>query len=112
MEPLNALTPNTAAFFDSLGFADLDQKATTNPTAFPPSAFFPVPGRDTPEESSPSSAGGKQKDRSYSLSDSDQELNTAAPTTHKRKAQGRPSTDAAIDDTNDGGAYIMSTLCL
>ncbi|KAL1413504.1 DNA-binding transcription factor yap1 [Vanrija albida] len=106
METLNPLTPNTAAFLDSLAFGDIDTK-TPNPTAFPPSAFFPVPGRDTPEESSPDSildaADGKQgRNQSFNLSDdSETEMTTGAAAQNKRKAQASKQNAEDNDDEDE-----------
>lgn len=106
MEDLNPLTPNTAAFLDSITFEQVDQK-NPNPS-FPVSAFFPMPGRDTPEESSPSSAGGKANgdvSRSYSISDdSENELNSVndAVQQNKRKAANEGVEDHDDMEDDDG----------
>ncbi|TXT15715.1 hypothetical protein VHUM_00218 [Vanrija humicola] len=105
MEALNPLTPNTAAFLDSLAFGDIDTK-TPNPTAFPPSAFFPVPGRDTPEESSPDSIldanDGKQtRNQSFNSDDSETEMTSAAAVQNKRKAQPKPDSFSENDGHED-----------
>lgn len=92
---MEALTPNTAAFLDSLTFDAI--KAEPEITALPPSTFFPVPGRDTPEDSSPDSMHLKQSNIALS-DDSDAEMG-AAPR-HKRKASGG---NVEHDDDDDDG---------
>jgi AP-1-like factor len=65
---MDPLTPNTSAFLSYLS-SNLDDNSintsydsTANPTpaSFPPSAFFPMPGRDTPEDTPPSSVEASQ----------------------------------------------------
>lgn len=100
-EHLNPLTPNTAAFLDSLTFGDLGKQQ--QPTAMPPSAFFPVPGRDTPEDSSPDSLGNDAKPSRKSLhvsDDSDNDM-TALGNHHKRKAAGNAQPHHHGDDDDD-----------
>lgn len=112
MEELNVLSPNTAAFLDSIALGDFgepqQQHKTINPaTSFPPSVLFPVPlpvpGRDTPE-SSPSSVGDPKSaapHRSLSLSDvdSDNDMNDASAQNHKRK---NSEADVKDEDDDDG----------
>ena len=100
MEGLNALTPNTAAFLDSLTMSDLAPSKDMD-GGFPPSAFFPVPGRDTPEDSSPSSVGDA-KPKTIASDESDQEAPAAS---HKRKAH-KP-TETLEDDEDDGASYLF-----
>jgi hypothetical protein len=97
MEAMNALTPNTAAFLESLT-SSISQPETGG---FPPSAFFPVPGRDTPVDSSPSSIGDKVKPIVSDDSDHDSPVNN-----HKRKANKTEEDhdeDDDDDDESDGG---------
>lgn len=109
--PLNALSPNTAAFLDSITFNtnDMDklqQQQHQPPTSMPPSAFFPVPGRDTPEDSSPDSIVADPKPhqlrKSLSLSDSDDDMNSLS--NHKRKAQGHGQQH---EEEDEGGESLQ-----
>lgn len=98
---MEALTPNTAAFLDSLSFDAI--KPESDIVSMPPSTFFPIPGRDTPEDSSPDSQPAKHADTSrVNLSDdSDADLGPGA--SHKRKA----SVGNVEHDEDDGdGEWI------
>ncbi|BEI84720.1 hypothetical protein CcaverHIS002_0501210 [Cutaneotrichosporon cavernicola] len=90
---MNALTPNTAAFLDSLTYDSI--KTEPEIVSMPPSTFFPVPGRDTPEDSSPDSVAPKRIHVVVS-DDSDNEMGNAIG--HKRKASGP---HAALEDDDD-----------
>ncbi len=92
---MDALTPNTAAFLDSLTYDAI--KTEPEIVSMPPSTFFPVPGRDTPEDSSPDSVVPKRMNIAVS-DDSDNEMGNA--TNHKRKASGAHA--AQDDDDGDG----------
>lgn len=70
------------------------------PTSLPPSAFFPIPGRDTPEDTPPSSTGDsvspliQRKASAVVSADSEEEthmgaMGNKADEGHKRKAVGR-----------------------
>lgn len=98
---MEALTPNTAAFLNSLTFDSI--KPEPEITAMPPSTFFPVPGRDTPEDSSPDSIARKPSNVSLS-DDSDAEMGGAMR--HKRKASG--GNVEHDDDDGDGECLAAS----
>lgn len=89
------LSPNTAAFLDSIALGDVEQSKSN--AGLPPSVFFPMPGRDTPEDSSPDSIADKAKNVS---DDSDSEVK--ADNSHKRKAHG------ANDHLDEEDEYGMS----
>jgi AP-1-like factor len=90
MEPL---TPNTSAFLSYLSSGIdtsaistdqyLSSKDNMNPSSLPPSAFFPmpVPGRDTPEITPPSSNEADQN----------------SPVKHSTFDSGLPSDDSEED---------------
>ena len=109
MEPL---TPNTSAFLSYLSSTmgndgddsiysnnNYDSTKNLNPASLPPSAFFPMPGRDTPEDTPPSSIEASQspekithdsrKANAYSADDSDEPSTKpkvkGSPANHKRK---------------------------
>lgn len=92
---MDPLTPNTAAFLDSLTYDAI--KAEPEIVSMPPSTFFPVPGRDTPEDSSPDSLAPKRATFVVS-DDSDNEMGNGA--SHKRKAS--MAHDAHDEDDGDG----------
>ncbi|KLT39310.1 hypothetical protein CC85DRAFT_265654 [Cutaneotrichosporon oleaginosum] len=91
---MEALTPNTAAFLDSLTYDAI--KTEPEIVSMPPSTFFPVPGRDTPEDSSPDSVAPKHMNLVVS-DDSDNEQGNGI--SHKRKASGAHA--AHVDDDGD-----------
>lgn len=114
MEPL---TPNTSAFISYLSSA-MDQE-DRNPTSLPPSAFFPmpVPGRDTPEDTPPSSherdeSPEQRAARVRSVSDDSDEdsqqerigRRDSEQGVHKRKAggQSRPPVEDEEDEGQSG----------
>jgi AP-1-like factor len=127
MEPL---TPNTSAFLSYLS-SNVDQDSTftnnlgydkqqSNPTSLPPSAFFnlPLPGRDTPEDTPPSSVEGpsqspeKGLDEGYDGLSPDSEEDTAHRTglkgweqdeaNHKRKVGHGHMRHHEEDEDEDG----------
>ena len=149
MEPL---TPNTSAFLSYIsnaydsnnvkdGFTDnipnnVNTTTTTNnndnnPSSLPPSAFFPIPGRDTPQDT-PSSieasqsppeplkknTGGRGNGGRASLSGGEFDLDSpereevgrndsAVTGNHKRKAgQGNAKHDEE-DESDDGGLISL-----
>lgn len=105
MEAFNPLSPNTAAFLDSIAASGDFEPKTVNPTSFPPSVFFRLPGTETPEDSSPSSAGDAKQlgqQRSFSISDdSDNDMPATAPN-HKRKASENDVAVKEEEDDDDG----------
>jgi AP-1-like factor len=128
MEPL---TPNTSAFLSYLSStmgkeeddsiysnANYDSTKNLNPSSLPPSAFFPLPGRDTPEDTPPSSIEASQspekitqdhrKLSAYSADDSDSPSSKpkVSKATHKRKGgAGHKEED---EDEEDGMPHRLS----
>lgn len=116
MDP-GPLSPNTSAFLSYIAAAAADtvqneqqqKNAALNPTSLPPSAFFnmPLPGRDTPEDTPPSSnEPSVSPERALSLSDSEPEGTRGTKSAsgqqqnqqHKRKAAGRQSSGRKAED--------------
>jgi len=126
MEPL---TPNTSAFLSYLSSTmgtgvddsiysntNYDSTKNVNPASLPPSAFFPMPGRDTPEDTPPSSIEASQspekiihdnrKANIYSADDSDgpsaKVKVKGAIANHKRKGgAGHHQEDEEEDDDGE-----------
>lgn len=114
---------NTGAFdqnafngfnFDSLPAFDASNapKVKTQPASLPPSAFFPVPGRDTPEDTPPSTneasqspekvlakAGTVQHDSEDS--DRDAQGDRRASINHKRKAGLAIQANRHVEEEDD-----------
>jgi AP-1-like factor len=135
---MDPLTPNTSAFLSYLsgatGNANMDFSSTDQynpfdsyttfnantkqPSSLPPSALFPVPGRDTPETTPPSSSetnpspdkpsqaeatGNKASDSEEEAPKQSGTANASAKkATHKRKAgQGHHINEDADEDEDD-----------
>lgn len=85
-------------------------KQTVTPATFAPAALFPIPGRDTPEDSSPDSVNlNNSNDQSQAQvisDDSDSELHGVNEViNHKRKASRTHEVDHDVDDP-DGECRI------
>lgn len=110
MVTMDAFSPNTAAFLNSLltqdsNFPYTNQNVKTGPQSLPPSAFFnmPVPGRDTPEDTPESShQASESPDRHGAvLSDSDDEKGV-----HRKGGQGRKDSGAGMHKRKAGGHVL------
>lgn len=130
MEPL---TPNTSAFLSYLAESVDNNNINNNPVnqinpfdafssfdsvknpSFPPSAFFPIPGRDTPEDTPPSSTETNQSpdkqtsapNTGFPISDSDGDSphQVGKKATHKRKAgQGHVKHEEEDEEEDDSAS--------
>lgn len=101
------LSPNTTALLDSIAMGDYQPKQTVTPATFAPAALFPVPGRDTPEDSSPDSVKLNHiTSRDYpnmGSDDSDAELQGVNEVnSHKRKTYHSNVADNDADEEGGG----------
>ena len=106
---------------------DAEERAGKNPTSFPPSAFFPmpIPGRDTPEDTPPSSIEqsqspekGVERGFSFSVSDDSEpdgqsdKRRLSGQGIHKRKAGGDTRQDNEEEDDDGQSRGLPSELFL
>ena len=120
---MDPLTPNTSAFLSYLSTnlgTDISQEQlkNINPVSLAPSAVFPVPGRDTPEDTPPSSVDTSQSPEKPYLDNNsadsadevaDESRNQIAPN-HKRKAGQGHQINEDEDEDEDGAFHLLAII--